>query len=390
MQSFVWKSDPISVRNGTVSVLAILETVAAVALSLWVGYKFKYWTHLIVSCSVAPLLLFRSEISNNLGIKKLHAIDDDKYSYDSRGGKYFTGIFLAIWALITLFLIRVYAVVHSLFKLRVKAFINIPKNWRSVALCVDLNHPPEAIGGIEAYSIANPSDTRIKELTISSLIGRYKSRNRNRPLKIKVLRTIVYSWVLSCLFIPSVVLRWSIKSSTLVYLPFIYFSKDIGMSTDSPYSRFNRIIESKAGLIWAVGGVWVLFTIVPIAFATIINTIASNQESSFIVRELLNYFTFVPTIERWNIVRLACATITIFTYIGALYCVRKYATIGADRLRVWDSTIKLLDLLRAIGIVYLALCSFLLLWYLFGKIDFSNVLIVLPKVGKAWLPINNQ
>ena len=106
------------------------------------------------------------------------------------------------------------------------------------------------------------------------------------------------------------------------------------MSTVTPYIRFNRIIESKAGLIWAVGGAWVLFTIIPIAFATIVNTIATSQESTFIVRELLNYFTFVPTIERWNIVRLACATITIFTYIGAVYCVRKYTTIGAVGLRV--------------------------------------------------------
>ncbi len=388
MHIFVWKSDPISVRNGTVSVLAIIETVLAVALSLWVGYKFNYWTHLVISSSVAPLLLLRSEMSNNLGIKKFLDIDDGKYSYDSRGGKYLTGIVLSIWALIILFLIRVYAVIHSLFLIGIRAFTNIPRNWRSVALCVDINHPPEAIAGIEAYSIDNPADTRVKELTISSLIDRYISRNRHRPLKIKVLRTIVYSWVLSCLFIPSIILRWSIKSSTIVYLPFIFFSKNIGMSAATPYIRFNRIIESKAGLIWAVGGVWGLFTIIPIIFATIINTIATSQESSFIVRELLNYFTFVPTIERWNIVRLACATITIFTYIGAVYCVRKNTKIGAVRLL--DTLIKLLDLFRAIGIVYLALCSLLLIWHLFAKIDFSSMLIVLPEVGKAWLPIINQ
>ncbi|NKB60970.1 MAG: hypothetical protein GKR95_02110 [Gammaproteobacteria bacterium] len=64
---FVWWSDNESRKNQTVSILAIAETIFAVALYWWIAVKFDTHIHLVTSLFVAPLLLLRSEKSIEKG-----------------------------------------------------------------------------------------------------------------------------------------------------------------------------------------------------------------------------------------------------------------------------------------------------------------------------------
>lgn len=390
---FVWKSTPFSVESGTVSVLAMFETVLAISLFLYIGFASGYWYHLIVSASLAPLLLLRSELSTNIGIEKFRSLDKEEYSYRNRGGRYLSGVSLALWSLLALFAIRIYATLQSIRIIGVRIVTNIPRNWRRVALCMDFAHHPEAVAGIEVYSATHPSESRLKEITITSLIRRYKTGNEGKPLNIKIFRTMVYSWVFLCLFIPSIILRLSLKTSTIAYLPFIYFSREIGLSQGDAYVRFKRVVEAKAGLIWAIMGVWIVLTIIPIVFATFIATLTHSHELPGYVDHILNYLTPVPTLERWNVVRALCATITIAMFIVSFFCLKKCENMPHGELTsiaLWDSVVRMLDIVRSVGIVYLTLCTILILWYLAGHIELDDIWFVVPEIGKSWLPINND
>jgi len=78
-------STPESRDAGQISVLAIAETVFAVALYWWIAIYFDTHLHLVISLLVAPLLLLRSERSIEADVvwflqDWLGAENDDRWS----------------------------------------------------------------------------------------------------------------------------------------------------------------------------------------------------------------------------------------------------------------------------------------------------------------------
>jgi len=61
-------STPESRAAGQISVLAIVETIVAVALYWWIAFYLDTHLHLVTSLLVAPLLLLRSERSIEAGV----------------------------------------------------------------------------------------------------------------------------------------------------------------------------------------------------------------------------------------------------------------------------------------------------------------------------------
>lgn len=68
-KGWIWWSAAQTVHRGDISVLAIVETIAATSLSLWVAIRYQTISHLVVGACVAPLLLLRTEQSVRLGLK---------------------------------------------------------------------------------------------------------------------------------------------------------------------------------------------------------------------------------------------------------------------------------------------------------------------------------
>jgi len=68
-KSIRWYSTVESAENLEFSVLAVLESICAVSLSLWLTWYFQSYTHVIVAIVLAPLLLLRTEESTQLGLK---------------------------------------------------------------------------------------------------------------------------------------------------------------------------------------------------------------------------------------------------------------------------------------------------------------------------------
>ncbi len=63
-----------SVEAGEVSVLAVLETVLAVSVALYVAFRFDYTMHIAFGAIVAPFLMLRTTRSTLLGVRSLDRI----------------------------------------------------------------------------------------------------------------------------------------------------------------------------------------------------------------------------------------------------------------------------------------------------------------------------
>lgn len=388
---WVWRSSSISTRNQKISVSACLETVLATLIALLIGYRYNCWLLISISVTIAPLLLLRTNVSIKLGIQCVKRFDSDRYSYDKRGGRYISGLLLAVWALILLLFIRIYATLIVLLKLRLKVVRQVPNNWRYYALCLDTFHMPEAVVGLDDYIRKHPEDKQLSKLTINSLYNRLISRNKNKPMRIIVFRLFVYSWVFICLFASSIAFRWSIKSSSIVYAPFIYLSNDIGLKSSNLLIRANKIINKKFVLYWSIIAVMIIFAALPILLATLMKSLNDYYSNNILLSTILNYLTFTPHIERWNLARVLCAIITIIMYIISRLSIKliernnsfMYGRIG----RIFDGTLRILHLIRSVGVLYVLLCGIILFWSILPALGWiASVKLVLPEIGSRWFP----
>jgi hypothetical protein len=355
------------------------------------GFIIESWLHLAISITLAPLLLLRSKESISIGLETASNIKSTKLSLEYRSEKYFSGICLALWALVVLFSIRIYAIYKAFCKIGLNIVFNIPTNWRSIALCTDLCFPPEAIAGIENRSFEVEDGDGLREITVASLVHKLKNDHSKRSFLKKNFRVLVYGLVFLCLFIPSIILRWSLKSSSIVYLPFIYFSKDVYSPQTKPLDRVKAIVESKLSLIWSIFGVWIGLTILPIFVASFYKTTIDVYCNNIVFYEFLNFFTFTPKIERWNIARLVCATLTIILFCIALFRLSQLTdetkiSSKNSKSSFLDSIINIITMIRATNVVYLVFCTAIVVWGIVVNIDFSSIQIVMPEIGKSWIP----
>ena len=75
-RTWVWWSDERSVREGTVSVLAIAETIAATAVGVWLWFHIGLYPLLLTSAVMAFLTMLRSEASIELGVRWFTAYEE--------------------------------------------------------------------------------------------------------------------------------------------------------------------------------------------------------------------------------------------------------------------------------------------------------------------------
>jgi hypothetical protein len=149
-------SNPQSVAKGRPSLLAIIETIIAIALTATVAIKFNTLMHVIVGSLIAPFLLLRSPESVRLGLKWFQRAIPQKTIDNPARQLFFT--------LIILFLsiaIRIGATLRHV----VKGIPEIPSNWSRVVLCTDALSPVEFVPGsgnikntmrryVDGYSVA--------------------------------------------------------------------------------------------------------------------------------------------------------------------------------------------------------------------------------------------
>lgn len=166
-------STPQSAEALEVSVLAVLETLVAVGVSLWLVVLLDSWTHVAIGAALAPLVLLRTPESTELGLRWGDRMLGTKLpdwmesaSDTARGasrvlvkclllvGMMFAVVAIVVWSALQLFGVRIAATAMGAFQHPLHTLASIPYNWTRICFCTDIAHPPEAIAGAEIFSFS--------------------------------------------------------------------------------------------------------------------------------------------------------------------------------------------------------------------------------------------
>jgi hypothetical protein len=379
-------STPESAASGKISVLAIIETICATTLYFGIAYFFDYWNHIIISSILSPLMLLSSKQSTIVSISCLRKLKLDKFEKEIPKNRTLFSLFFMVFLSLYIIFSKITSIVYTIWLYKFRIIENIPANWRKFALSIDLVHPPEIFAGMENYLRGQDVEFPISQFTISRMSRRWKLKSEQLSLSRKILRSISYIWAFFLIFTPSLILRWSVKGTSIFYLPLIYFSNDLSMRRDSPGARAARIIGNKSGVLWATIGVCGILTIAPLLFSATLSGLRTEFINSEKALYIIDYLSFYPHIEKWNISRLICAIITIFLYIMSIIQI-KFPTINGQ-LFIIDGVIRIFNIIRAILSTYIIFCAIILvvefdlLWVWVRLLDFS-----IPTIGERWFPL---
>ena len=376
-----WVSSKESVAKGEVSVLAIVETLCAIALVFYLSAHFNTLRWLAIAMCVSPLLLLRTEESTRLGIKwfdhawaafsSLHAKADDglaeKWRNSSR--KYSIvwiariGVAVLVQMILeTLFIVvppvlRVTATLISTLKQPFAALSEFTKNWTRVTVALDSRFAPELMPEHPLVTFGYTLRTASREqrgyfLSFSSL-----------PF----------------LFLPALFYRWSLKATSIIYAPLVFVAR-------STFSEGNDL-RTKLELIKRgdLSRIRVLYGIAAIA-AFLVKLVLMAKWSGFAawwngnpITEFLALYVAPSEIPKWQLAELANSVLAI----GSMFFAR-HALLRSDLGHPFPET----PVKRILGFVsglrwVLALYAIVCTGYITMRAarDWN-----LPALGQKWWP----
>lgn len=392
---WVWVSTRQSMDSGHISGLAILETVITIAATMAVAFFYETATHIIVSATVAPFLLLGIPEAKNTGIRWFKPMErfilivsdyDDKIQSKSI-------LWLPIKILIRLTLTFIYLVVSPIYAITIRfsstclwvarrplrCITNIPENWHRITLRTDIATTPEILPG---YAASDPPRLFSFEMMVEEN-KKWMSSVKNIILtKRDFLKSIIsFSFgiagffVLAMLFVPTNFYRYALKSTSVVFLPFIWIA---GGFESGPNAKLKLETISKDEAIRRVYGWFVIFAyfIIPILAYSKWNQIIAWVDGHIPIEgKILGIWFFVYELHIWHLARLANAVLTIF--IG------RFANLQLRRIKYGEASpekrilyvIRTVDVIRLVLTMYILVCTF----YVF------YTTVELPKLGD-WFP----
>jgi hypothetical protein len=305
---WVWHATEQTAEARTVSALAIVETLAAMATYSWIAWRFGT-LHLTLAACVVPFLLLRTEYSTALGLQyyeKLSSRMRDR-SQLLLGAILLLLLFIwraqpflaeqlptfdraislmivsfasvaviialpdALWALGC----RVLATIVGLVSAPRDAVESVPRNWWRLMGCTDMFVPPHLLPGPKSRSAA--LELRPFSLWTDGVKFGFSGLDKgragwsaiilrcSRPVLI-VVYVILFSMLAIALALPAWLYRWSIKGTSVVWAPLAL------LVWESPRTRPEHISESKVALGASVGALTIVATALGAALKHLLGT----------------------------------------------------------------------------------------------------------------------
>src|SRR6202035_4027464 len=113
-------SSPVSVRRGTPSILAIVETTAASGISFWLAWKYNSAEHIAIASGLVPFLLLRTRLSTWYTIHVFNILD--RATRTNKPLNYLIKILLVP-------LIKILCSIKVFFRKPLKSIQRIPENF---------------------------------------------------------------------------------------------------------------------------------------------------------------------------------------------------------------------------------------------------------------------
>ena len=243
-------STPESALNGEITILAIIETIAAISLYVWAGLHLGTFKYLGLAVISAPLMLFRTRASADWGLKLYQRL-----CWANASGSFDTPYWelnllvrplLLVGTPVAGVAIRVASTVRCLITRPHEALGEIPRNWLRQSVCTDFFHPPEIVP-LEALE-----ENRV--LRFAHILHVVRAENISKvDLSLMFLPFIVIGWL------PSLIYRVSFKATAIAYAPIIWLVHSTLQNPLPLKTRLERITKgeiekTRRGLSWIIAG----------------------------------------------------------------------------------------------------------------------------------------
>jgi hypothetical protein len=272
-----------SARKGRPSLLAIIETVAASGVTLWLAWKHNSISHIVIASALAPFVLLRTPLSTRYTMYRLNTLEE-KWR---QGG---TPLDMWFWMLP---IIKVLCSLRVVIRQPLASVSRIPNNFYKQIFLLDFCVPPQIVPGSEEISDRQSStlyslniyqlpktDPRVVDRTAYDYLEQMV-KDENPVARLFWYGRLVPQrrrFFLSATFIIllTIIFRLSVKSTAIVWLPLlwvIYQSRPGVRVLDRVYVQISqpyyKVVLSysvivilamicKAGLLFAVWRFWQL------------------------------------------------------------------------------------------------------------------------------------
>jgi hypothetical protein len=407
-----------SYNRGEYSVLAIVETLIAFALTLWVACRLHGLDQVLLLSLLGWLFLLQSERSVRLGLegfrKEVEATEKEILTKRQRGdvlSSYMESIFYDIVrAVISPLYYRASATIRTALTHPLLSIRSIPSNWERAIFCADSTLPLEPVPGYYESVLAAPGGqealekarSRILDVRYKTLAGELKNPRvaaltiiagcacllfaylfaTGAPWYAAAVPELVALWGLCktplriLLYVPVIAYRFTLKSTCLIYWPLLFSAH--ALSRNDP---LELRLESTARGVWATMRLClsaaVLLTIVgKVVFWSYMVLIEQHADSpviSFLIHDYLQ-----PTIHGWQLASLVNAVLAITMVVVADNYLRrqKYGVAIPRAALGWALN------------VYSILAAALSVWTILATVQIvlrRGPFVVLPQFGK-WFP----
>lgn len=324
----VLHSNTESFRKNQISVLAIIETIIAIAISLWILLDYGYVRHIVIASFIAPLLLTRtdqSSLQTFLAIGKVGSfVLGNIVSLGNRwhAATSAKGLIFACLRLLTLLVVSFVGIslvalccvvlkigigIRNIFERPIDALAVIPNNWRKIVLCTDSMKFPEFIPGTDILVSKlrdGAKDPHLGFLDLETLAKSVFLSGRDTFAKYFV-GFLIFSFFL----LPALLYRWSLKSTAIVWSPLLWAFKPIS-GAELP-AHFAKGVVSlgffKASRLYSA---FVLFLFLLKACLWWKLLTFQSDEQDAVLRELIARYVVPDQIVTWHVVAAINGVIT--------------------------------------------------------------------------------
>ena len=201
-----------AVRQGKISVLAIVETIVASGLSFWLAWHRNSIEHIVIASALSPFLLLRTQQSTKLTLDSLSRISQKLPE--------------AVVELFFVPIIKLVCMIVSVFSHPVDHVLSIPHNFYKYVFTVDFLRSPQVIPEADQIADGIHNVVFVNEVNeiynIPKLLLEIAKEHTYKSIVTHIIGLVCLGLVLSPLIILSFSFRFAVKSTALIWLPLLY------------------------------------------------------------------------------------------------------------------------------------------------------------------------
>ena len=357
---WVWVSTPESFARGAVSILALLETLAAMALYAYIAFRYGTF-HLTVAACIAPFLLLRTDESVRFALHHSKSFRDselqrprslpgpirqsliclallalsafalaplfteikDQWYIGLTVGVLFLTWFTGLFALMTLvvppFFMRVVATLHGIYICPGCSVANIPSNWWRQVASLDSLHPPEVLPGAILYEANQDRVTQLQPFGyfLTTLIDAAHLRAGTYEMVKSVVLVAANVMAYMTAAVPTYLFRLSIKGTSLLLVPLIWLVYDARSTKPEHFvksSLIKGVFKASCFVLLVAFGASCLSALgTDFGHSEHLTKIHALRSDNSLIRA----FFPINEVPAWQIILVALASLSIATYLYA-------------------------------------------------------------------------